>query len=222
MFGGVLVVKRGGLRVLRTFQRAKAGIVLAIVLLLFLFPEALLSRVAFYTETLTPGIKTSELQNRTWDYPVANFLGAFGYERWPYGYGIGTTALGTQYVASIFHVKPPVGGVESGFGTLVVEMGIGGLILWLVMSFAILLSAWRVVKKLKGTPWFPIAFMIFWYAGLLLLPLTFNGMQPYEDFVLNAYLWLLLGVLFRLPTLAVSVQCAAVAQVPQTYSSRMR
>ena len=201
--------QREVMRVLRTIQRAAAGIVLAIVLLFFIFPEALLSRVAFYTETLTPGSKTSELQNRTWDYPLGNFLGAFGYDRWPYGYGIGTTSLGTQYVASIFHIKPPVVGVESGFGTLVIEIGIGGLILWLVMSFAILLSAWRVVKKLKGSPWFPIAFMIFWYAGILLLPLTFTGMQPYEDFVLNAYLWLLLGILFRLPTLAVSAQYAA-------------
>ena len=197
------------MRVLRTVQRAAAGIVLAMALLFFIFPEALLSRVAFYTETLTPGIRTSDLQLRMWDYPLGNFLGAFGYERWLYGYGIGTTSLGTQYVASIFHVKPPAAGVESGFGTLIVEMGIGGLILWFVMSFAILFSAWRVVKKLKGTPWFPLAFMIFWYAGLLLVPMTFAGIATYQDFVLNAYFWLLLGVLFRLPTLAVSAQYAA-------------
>src|SRR5260370_36551534 len=101
-------------------------------------------------------------------------------------------------------------------------MGIGGLILWFVMSFAILLSAWRVVKKLRGSPWFPLAFVIFWYAGLLLIPMTFSGMQAYEDFVLNAYLWLLLGILFRLPTLALSAQYAPAAQLPQTYSPRMR
>jgi hypothetical protein len=101
-------------------------------------------------------------------------------------------------------------------------MGIGGLLLWLVMSLAILFSAWRVIKRLRGSPWFPLAFVIFWYAGLLLLPITFSGMQPYEDFVLNAYLWLLLGILFRLPTLAVSAQYAAVTQLPQTYNPRMR
>jgi len=168
-----------------------------------------------------PSSSASELQVRTWDYPVNNFLGAFGYERWPYGYGIGTLSLGTQYVARIFHVKPPIIGVESGFGTIVLEMGVGGLILWFVMSFAILFSAWQVVKKLRGSPWFPLAFVIFWYAGLLLLPMTFAGMQPYQDFVLNAYLWLLLGILFRLPTLAVSVQYAA-AQSPQTYAPRIR
>jgi hypothetical protein len=201
--------QREVLRVLRTVQRAAAGIVLGIFLLFFLFPEALLSRVAFYTETLSPSSSASELQNRSWDYPLRNFLGAFTFERWPYGYGIGTSSLGVQYVAKFFHAKPPVAGVESGFGALVVEMGIGGLVLWLVMSFAIVFPAWRVVKRLRGSPWFPLAFVIFWYAGLLLLPITFVGMQPYEDFVLNAYLWLLLGVLFRLPTLAASAQFAA-------------
>lgn len=202
--------QREVIRVLRTVQRAALGIGLALALLFFIFPEALLSRVAFYTETLSPSSSASEFGFRAWDYPLRNLMGAFGYERWLYGYGIGTTALGTQYVSMIFHTKPTVNGVESGFGTLVVEMGVGGLILWLVMSLSIVFAAWKVVKKLKGTPWFPIAFMIFWYAFLLLLPMTFNGIQPYEDFVLNAYLWLLLGILFRLPTLSVSAQFAPV------------
>ena len=209
-FWGAPWRQREVVRILRAVQRAAMGIALGIALLFFLFPEALLSRVAFYTETLDPSSSASQLENRTWDYPMANFLGAFGYERWPYGYGIGTTSLGIQYVAKFFHVKPPVSWLESGFGTLVVEMGIGGLLLWFVMSFAIILSAWRVVKCLRGSPWFPIAFLIFWYAGLLLFPLTYAGIQPYQDFVLNAYLWLLLGILFRLPTLAVSAQFAAV------------
>src|SRR5205807_10387744 len=93
--------------------------------------------------------------------------------------------------------------------------GVGGLMLWFVMRLAVLCSAWQVVKKLRGSPWFPLAFVIFWYAGLLLLPMTFAGMQPYQDFVLSAYLWLLLGILFRLPTLAVSAQFTAAAQPPR-------
>jgi len=206
--------QREVLRVLRTVQRAALGMVIAIVILLATYPEALLSRVAFYTETLSPSSTASELQNRTWDYPINNFLGAFGYERWPYGYGIGTSSLGGQYVAMFFHAKPVGVGVESGFGTIVLEMGIGGLILWFVMTFAILIAAWRIVRKLRGSPLFPLAFVIFWYAGLLLIPMTFAGMQPYQDFVLNAYLWLLLGILFRLPTLAVTSQYAEVNPFP--------
>jgi len=214
--------QRQVLRVLRGVQRTALGIVLGIVILLATYPEALLSRVAFYTETLSPSSSASELQHRTWIYPLANFLGAFGYERWPYGYGIGTTSLGVQYVARFFNAKPLGVGVESGFGALVVEMGIGGLILWLVMSFAILFSAWGVVKKLRGSPWFPLAFVIFWYGGILLIPITFTGMQPYEDFVLNAYFWLLLGILFRLPTLAPSPQFGATSQPAPMYNPRIR
>ena len=84
------------------------------------------------------------------------------------------------------------------------------------------ISAWPVVKKLRGSPWFPMALVIFWYAGLLLLPMTFTGIQPYEDFVLNAYLWLLLGILFRLPTLPVSSQYAASARLSPMYDPRIR
>ncbi|HEV2987868.1 MAG TPA: hypothetical protein VG759_05465, partial [Candidatus Angelobacter sp.] len=197
------------LRVFRAIQRAALGIGLGIVLLFYAYPDALLTRLDIYEETLMPNSPTSELTHRSWDYPVRNFLGAFDYDRWPYGYGIGTASLGGQYVARFFKVKPVGVGVESGFGTLVVEMGIGGLLLWIVMSLAITVSAWRVVKKLKGSPWFPLGFVIFWYALFLLFPATFGGMQPYEDFLLNAYLWLLLGVLFRLPTLALSAQFAA-------------
>ncbi|HET8922816.1 MAG TPA: hypothetical protein VFN26_07435 [Candidatus Acidoferrum sp.] len=221
-FWGAPWRQREVVRVLRTVQRTALGIALALVLLFFIFPDALLARFAFYSETLSPWSAASELQHRTWNYPLANFLGAFGYDRWLYGYGIGTTSLGAQYVSALFHTKPAVVGVESGFGTLVVEMGVGGLILWLVMSAAILVSAWQVVKKLRGSPWFPLAFMIFWYAGILLLPRTFTGIQGYQDYVVNAFFWLLLGILFRLPTLVPSAQFAAGAQALPKYSPRMR
>jgi hypothetical protein len=207
--------QREVLRVFRTVQRAALGVALAVVVLFFVFPDALMARLAIYSETLTPGSSSSELQFRTWDYPLRNFLGAFSYERWPYGYGIGTSSLGVQYVAKIFHEKPMGVGVESGFGALVVEMGIGGLILWLIMSIAILVSGWRVVKKLKGSPWFPVAFVIFFYSLVLLIPMTFTSMVAYQDFVINAYFWLLLGILFRLPSVALSAQFANVV-APQS------
>jgi O-antigen ligase len=210
------------LRAFRSLQRVAIGIGLGIILLFYFYPDALLSRLAIYQETLMPNSPKSELAHRTWTYPVQNFLGAFNYDRWPYGYGIGTTALGGQYVARFFNVKPPVVGVESGFGTLVVEMGIGGLILWVFMSVAILFSAWRVVKKLRGSPWFPVGFVVFWYAFYLLGPATFGGMAAYEDFLLNAYFWLLLGLLFRLPTIALSPQFAANAPATQPAHRWMR
>jgi len=100
--------QREVLRVFRTVQRAALAVALALVALFFVFPDALLARLAIYSETLTPGSSASELQNRIWDYPLRNFLGAFNYDRWPYGYGIGTSSLGVQYVAKFFH-GPAVG-----------------------------------------------------------------------------------------------------------------
>lgn len=94
--------------------------------------------------------------------------------------------------------------MESGYGGLVLELGIGGLILWVIMTIAIVVSAFKVVLKLRGTAWFPISFIILWVTFMLLFPQTFSGMQPYQDYVLNAQLWLLLGILFRLPDVASS------------------
>jgi hypothetical protein len=196
-------------RIFRTLQRVVLAAGLAVIVLMFTFPDALLSRVAIYRETLSPDSSASELVYRARDYPIQNLLMAFSYERWPYGYGIGTSSLGVQYVSRIMHVPPMGIGVENGYGVLVIEMGVGGLILWIIMSVAVVLACWRIVRKLKGTPWFPLGFVIFWYAFLLLVPLTFNGIAPYQDFVLNAYLWLLIGILFRMPTIALSGQFAA-------------
>jgi hypothetical protein len=214
--------QREVMRVMRTLQRAILGVVLGLGLLMVTYPEALLSRLAFYSETLSPDSPSSELMHRVRDYPLQNLLFAFDYPRWPYGYGIGTASLGVQYVSRIMQVPAMGIGVESGFGTLIVEMGIGGLALWLIMSASVLFAAWKVVCKLKGSPWFPLGFMIFWYAFLLLVPLTFYGMQPYQDFVLNAFLWLQLGILFRLPSIALSAQFAANAPSAQPRRSWIR
>jgi hypothetical protein len=201
--------QREVMRILRTFLRIGLGITLAMTLLLASFPDALLGRLAVYSETLSPSSSASELTHRAWDYPLQNFLGAFTYERWPFGYGIGTTALGTQYVSRIFGVKPLGVGVESGFGALIVEMGIGGLLLWLVMATAVVLTAWKALRQLRGSPWFPVGTVVFWFAFIMLFPLMAGGIQAYEDFVLNAYLWLLIGILFRLPQIKVSAELVA-------------
>jgi hypothetical protein len=190
--------ERQVLRVLRTLQRTALMVGCGIILLLTIFPEQLGSRIAIYSETLLPDSPTSELVNRTQTYPWVQLGYAFSDPRWPYGHGLGTCTLGIQYVTRIMHV-PPVGtGVESGFGNLVLELGIVGLVLWILLGASIVVSAGKVVRELKGTPWFPIAFTIFLYSTILLFPMMFTGIAPYQDFVLNSNLWLFLGILFRL------------------------
>ena len=202
------------IRTLRALQRAVLFAGLALVGILLSYPQALLSRLAVYSETLSPYSSASELVSRGWDYPLRNFLMAFDHPRWPYGYGIGSNSLGIQYISRILHIPPLGVGVESGYGNIVVELGIVGLILWIVWTAVLVLSAWSVVRKLRGSPWFPLAFMIFWYSFLLLFPITFTSFAAYQDFVLNAYLWLLVGILFRLPQMARAAQLPA-ADRPQ-------
>jgi hypothetical protein len=199
------------MRIVRTIQRVLLGVVAAVVILLFTFPDALLDRFAFYNETLSLDSPTSELMYRARDYPIKNFIAAFDSPRWAYGYGLGTASLGAQYVGRIMHAPPMGIGVESGYGEIVLELGIVGLILWIIMSFSITFSAWRIVIKMRGSVLFPIAFVIFWYTFLVLVPFTFNGLNTYQNFVMNAYLWLMIGVLYRLPTLKLLAQPDATA-----------
>jgi hypothetical protein len=194
--------QRQAARVVRAIFRTAAVIAAGLVILLLANPDALLGRVAFYSETLLPSSSGYELGYRTFDYPLLNFITVFQYPKWPYGYGIGTESLGVQYVARFFKVQPPIYGVENGYGTLILEFGVLGLVIWILMTFSIIKACANIVVSLRGSPWFPIAFVIAWYAFLLLFPFTIGGMVSYQNFTVQAFLWLLIGILFRLPKLS--------------------
>jgi hypothetical protein len=202
------------IRVLRTIQRTVLLVGFGIIVLLTIFPEELGSRMAIYSETLMPNSPASELVHRTQTYPLRQLGYAFDHPRWPYGYGMGTVSLGRQYVIRILHAAPMYVGVESGYGNLVVQLGVVGLVLWIVLGFSIAISGWKVVRELQGTPWFPLVFTIWLYSILLLFPMMFAGNSPYEDYVLNAWLWLLLGVLFRLRMFSKATRIAQDQAVP--------
>lgn len=191
--------EREVVRVMRAIQRSALFAGAAILLVLLLFPREFGSRMAIYSETLLPNSPASELVHRTQIYPMRQLGYAFDYPRWPYGYGIGTCSLGTQYVARILHVQPLGIGVESGYGNLILELGIVGLFLWLILGLSISISAWKISKELKGTPWFPLAFVTFLFAVLLYFPMTFVSSGTYQDYVISSYFWLLIGFLYRLP-----------------------
>ncbi len=198
-------------RAVRAIRRAFLLAAVGVLALMLFYPQAIGARWAFYSESLSPSSPVSELGWRVWGYPLKNLGLAFEHKDWVFGYGIGTSSLGVQYVSRWLGEPPLEIGVESGFGALIVEMGILGLLLWLTWVCAALWAAWQVVRRLRGTVFFPVAFAIFWFALLLLLPFTYMGIQPYQNFVMNAHLWLLLGVLFRLPVLLAREQEMAAA-----------
>jgi hypothetical protein len=199
-----------GRRLVMAIRRGFIVVGIALTLALILLPSAIGARWAFYSETLDPRSSGSELTFRARDYPLAEMQKALSETNWLYGSGIGTASLGMQYVSKLLGQPASNLGVESGYGDLFIEFGIIGLLLWVLWTTAAVIAAWRVVLRLRQTPVFPIAFALFWFILLLLFPMTFGSLGPYENFVYNAYLWLSLGILFRLPT----IECSPVSVPP--------
>ncbi len=191
----------GAHRLVKALRRAFIAAALSVAGMLILFPQQAGSRIAFYTETLLPSSSSYELSHRTWEYPMQNLMGAFSEKHWVVGNGIGTGSLGAQYVSRLLKEPPPGVWVEEGYGDMVAEMGVLAPLLWLLWTAALLYYSWKVLRRLRATRFFPIAFAIFWYAFLLLYPITYGGLASYQSYTCNAYLWLLVGILFRLPEL---------------------
>jgi hypothetical protein len=203
-------------RLIRAIQRAVVLTGFALILVFLVYPEAIGARWSLYSETLSPDSAAYELDYRVWKYPTSNFIAAFNDPHWVFGNGIGTASLGLQYVTRIMGVPSPEIGVESGFGVLILELGIFGLFLWFLWTVYVVVASWNVARKLKDTPYFPVAIATLWFTFVLLFLDTFGGFQAFENYINNAYLWLLLGILFRLPSLSVE---NALATMP-TKSSR--
>lgn len=191
----------GSYRLFKAIRQSFVIITLATGVMIVIFPQQIGARWTFYRETVFPDSPNSELFYRTWNYPVANFVGAWSDPNWMVGHGIGTDSLGLQYVTRILGVPAPHIGVENGYSTLILEFGILGLVLWLAWTLSLIVAAYKLLLKLRGTRTFPVALSISWFAFLLLFPFTWGSIVLYQNFVLNAYLWLLVGILFRLPQL---------------------
>jgi hypothetical protein len=211
MIWGAARKAKEGYRLLKAIRRSFIFVGIALALAVALFPNVIGARLAFYRETVALDSPDSETSWRAWEYPVRNLLEAFSQPDWVFGHGLGTGSLGTQYVTRIMEVPAAGWWVESGYGNLIMELGILGPILWLAWTCSFMFAALKVVLNLKGTWAFPVALSIVWFAYYLLFVRTWGGIQGYQDFILNAYLWFLAGVLFRLPRL--------VAQSAETVSN---
>ena len=189
-----------GHRLVRVLRRSSIAGALGLAALFLIFPEQAGSRIAFYSETLNPESSAYQGTGRAWDYPIENMERALANPHWIIGNGTGTASLGWQYVYRFVGERPQYG-VEAGFGTMILEMGILGPLLWILWTCAMLYYLWKVVRSLRETRFFPLGFAFFWYAVLLFYPLTFLSIAVYDNFVCNIYLWIFAGVVFRLPQL---------------------
>jgi O-antigen ligase len=197
-------------RIMRTIQRTAIAGVIAVIFMMAVYPEAINSRLNFYWQTLDPNGSASELLVRTRNYPLQELQKALDDPRWQFGYGIGTSSLGLQYISRILHVPPMRVGVENGYGALILELGILGLLLFLILAASVVKAACKTTLTLRGTPGFTLGLAISWYSVLFLFFYHWGGFQSFQDFILSSFLWLFLGVLFRLPKLSAEVQAASV------------
>jgi hypothetical protein len=200
-------------RTLKTIYRSILVSTLALVVVFGLFPQEAGSRLEYYTDTLLPSSTGYQLGFRMWDYPFANFMSVFSQPNWEIGNGIGTASLGTQYVAKLTEAPAPGIGVEEGYGNMIIEMGILAPFLWILWTAFLLYYSWKIIDRLRATRLFPIALAIGWYAAVVLFLWTFASMAGYENYVCNAFLWLLVGMLFRLPDLLVDVPSPSVGHL---------
>jgi len=191
-----------GHRLVKALRRSFLIGGLGLFLMVDVYPTVIGGNWSFFTETLSLNGQGSELVSRSWDYPVRNIMLAVSEGNMLTGHGIGMSSLGMQYVSRLLNQELPAFYVESGYGALLVEMGIFGVILWFLWVSVLLWQGWKIVRQLRETVYFPLGFAIWWYAVVDLVLLMYFGIQFYQNFVNNAYLWLLTGVLYRLPKLA--------------------
>lgn len=192
----------GGRRLVKTIRRTIIFSSVGLAAFILIFPSAAASRLGFYSQTLLPSSSAYQLGDRSWTYPMAELDKAFSGRHWLVGNGTGTNTLGAQYVSQILKQPSPTFEVEEGFGQMIDEMGVLAPILWILWSVFAVLCCWKVTIRLKETRFFPLAVAIVWYVFLLLIAMTYMGWDSYQNYVSNAFLWLLIGILYRLPDLA--------------------
>ena len=82
--------------------------------------------------------------------------------------------------------------MESGYGSLIVEMGIfGGPLLWFLWVSVLLWQGWKVVRGFAKRCISRLALLSGGMPSSALVLLMYFAMAFYQNFVNNAYMWLL-------------------------------
>jgi hypothetical protein len=205
-------------RLVKAIRRSLIFASLGLAGFMLIFPSAAASRLGFYSQTLLPTSSAYQLSNRSWTYPTAELAKAFYGPHWIVGNGTGTASLGTQYVSEYLKTPMPDVAVEEGFGQMIAEMGILAPLLWILWTAVTVVACWRVTRSFKETRFFPLGVAIVWYVFLLLFALSYLGLDAYQNYVNNAFLWILIGILFRLPELAARVPAPTMRDTNPTVS----
>jgi hypothetical protein len=190
--------RRTGRRTRRAAVAALAAAAVALGVLGVAYPKLFTSQSQFYGSTLDPRSSRSEWAFR-WKAYTNDAVRGIGYGK-VIGQGTGTQSLGLQYlyggedrsVNGLYHL-------ESGYGTVAYEWGVIGFGLWLWWTAAWLLRLRASLRKVQFTHWYTAgAVLSAWIFFFLVLEFA-AGMAYFQNYVTNAFFWLLSGVVMGLP-----------------------
>lgn len=117
----------------------------------------------------------------------------------PLGHGIGTASMGTQYIQN--PDDAPLGFMgEGGFGVIIWESGIIGLLIWFFFIASLIATVAKVAIKLAGTHYLGLTLCILLWMFIVLFPWSLTS-NTYQNYIVNIHLWFLTGIIFKLPEL---------------------
>ena len=161
-------------------------------------PSVLRTRTSYYSATLDPRSSNSEWTERWISYSGDAFEGiSYG---GLLGRGTGQESLGKQYIvggANASNVGLYL--VESGYGSLATEWGLIGIIMWVVFVASWLGHGITSVRGARGSELGAAVFVLQGWNMILLLVMFFAGLQVFQNYLTNAFLWLFSGIIFAAP-----------------------
>ena len=208
---------RGRSRVPRLLGMAALAMAAA-GLLVLVAPTQAANQVSFYAQSLNPTSEKSE-----WDWRWAAYTEGItlGIQKSSWlGRGAGTHSVGLQYLlgGSANSVKAVGYEVESGWGAVAIELGKIGLALWVIWSIVWSRRLMASLKALRGQPDAQAALPLVAYVLLALFVLFFTGYQSFQNYIVNANIWLMSGIVFGMGAAAsrtVAAEAAETATPPE-------
>jgi hypothetical protein len=118
-------------------------------------------------------------------------------------------------VTPILHSQTISISFERSLDNVIVKLGVVGPILWVALGLSTPISAWKVVKKLGATPWFLLAPLIFLFPLFLFFQMISLNYRALQIFAINARVWLLTGILYRLQMFPKAIELALAEVAPR-------
>jgi hypothetical protein len=176
------------------------GLLVGSIVLTALIPGVVGARLEWYSETLDPRSPNSEWVARVESYVENTSRGlAIG---GLIGRGTGTESLGKQYLSGNPDSIQGLYLVEGGYASLAVEWGVIGVTLWVVWSVSWVVRQWRSISAARRHRSAAAGFVLLGWMLFFLFYGFVGGLQGFQNYVANAYFWLLSGFVFALPVAA--------------------